>query len=378
MPCTSLSVNRLRLTNFRSYAQLDLRTEASLVVLVGPNGAGKTNILESISLLTPGRGMRRATLAEMARNSENTADEVNQDWAIHAQVNGLLGPAAIGTGVQDGHRVVRIDGETASGSGALGKHLSALWLTPVMDRLFAEGASNRRRFFDRMVFGLTPGHGAESAAYEKALRDRSRLLKERSEKTDWLNILENRMAIHGVAIADARLKAMKELQSAIDDHLNSVFPRARLTLQGSIEDVLLSGMSVEDAVAYFNEQLKTRRARDSDSGGASIGPHKTDLVVYHVETGHVATQCSTGQQKALLINTILANMRCQMMRRNVGPILLLDEVAAHMDHCRRDALFSEVQNIGGQVWLTGTDREFFKGLEPHADFYTVQESAIMC
>ena len=348
------------------------------MVLVGPNGAGKTNILESISLLTPGRGMRRATLAEMARNSENTADESNRDWAIHAQVNGVLGPAAIGTGVQGGHRIVRIDGETASGPGALGQHLSTLWLTPIMDRLFAEGAGNRRRFFDRMVFGLNPRHGAESAAYEKALRDRSRLLKQRREETDWLNILENRMAIHGVAIADARLKAMRELQFAIDDHSNSVFPRARLTLQGSIEDMLLSGMAVEDVGACFNQQLKTGRARDSDSGGASIGPHKTDLVVYHVETGHAATQCSTGQQKALLINTILANTRCQMMRRNICPILLLDEVAAHMDHRRRDALFNEVQNIGGQVWLTGTDREFFNGLKSHADFYTLEESVIMC
>lgn len=369
-----LRINRLRLTNFRSYSSLDLETDAPVQVLVGPNGAGKTNILEALSLLTPGRGMRRATLAELSRRTPQTEPT---EWAIHAQTDGLLGPVSLGTGIQNGKRVVRIDGETASGPGALAQHLSALWLTPTMDRLFIEGSAGRRRFLDRLVFGLSPAHGPLSTTYEKALRDRSQLLKDRSTDTQWLDTLEATMAQTGTQVAQGRLTTIQQLQDTIDATPDSLFPKATMTLKGYMEEALANGMTPEVAQADFVSELKSSRGRDAETGGAALGPHKSDLLVHHAEHGQAADQCSTGEQKALLVTLVLANASTQMQARQAAPLLLLDEVAAHIDADRRAALFHQVTTLGGQVWLTGTDRAFFHALEGIAQFHSVSESAIV-
>ena len=378
------------LTDFRSYSSARLEIDARPIVLTGPNGAGKTNLLEAISLLTPGRGLRRAKLSDVTRHGTTNG------WAVAARLTGPDGDIDLGTGLQRGpsanggdfepqgeaekfeRRVVRIDGETASGPGALAGLLNVSWLTPQMDRLFQEGAAGRRRFLDRLVFGFDPEHGRRLTTYEKAMRERSRLLKTRSGDRHWLAALENLMAEHGIAVAAARNEAVARLTSALaerDARIAESFPQPGLALNGATEGWLteMPALAAEDR---FRDELAANRRRDAEAGGAVVGPHRSDLLVRHAAKDMPASLCSTGEQKALLIGIVLADARLKASLQGMAPVLLLDEVAAHLDADRRRVLFDEICALGAQAWTTGTDAEMFAGLRGRAQFFTVADGVL--
>ncbi|MFQ5984075.1 MAG: DNA replication/repair protein RecF [Alphaproteobacteria bacterium] len=370
-----VSVSRLVVSEFRSFASLRLITDSRPVVLTGPNGAGKTNLLEALSFLSPGRGLRNAQLRDVDREGARGPGR----WAVAASLDTPLGPVEVGTGpsAEDGRerRVVKLDGRVVRGQAALAEVVSVTWLTPVMDRLFVEGAAGRRRFVDRLVFGFDPGHAKRLAAYERALRERARLLHGAAGEPAWLRALEGTMAESGVAIAAARREALARLEHALKDGVGP-FPGARLAMAGSV-DAWLGEMPAVEAERRLMETLEASRAEDAEGGGAGQGPHKSDLLVRHAATGRPAEQCSTGEQKALLLVILLANARLQTVRRRSPPLLLLDEVAAHLDRAHRDALFEEISALGAQAWLTGTDRFLFAGFEGGAQFFTMEEGRVM-
>jgi len=370
------AVLSLRLRDFRNYAELHLRLNGGPVVLTGPNGAGKTNILEALSFLSPGRGLRRAKLSEVSRSDCTTAG-----WVAQADLASCVGPVAIGTGLaetndDDGaeRRVVRINGEAASSANGLVEYLDVVWLTPQMDRLFVEGLSTRRRFMDRLVYGLDGGHARQVAAYEKAMRERNRLLKQGSADAAWLAALESQMAEHGVAVAAARREGLARIEAGMA-LAAGVFPKARLAAQGPVESWLteMPALAAEEKVRKL---LAERRGIDREAGAATEGPHRSDMAVWHADKDQPAAQCSTGEQKALLIAITLANARLIRARRGIAPLMLLDEVSAHLDSRRRAALYDELRALGGQVWLTGTDEDLFAGLAGHAEFFTVSDGVV--
>jgi DNA replication and repair protein RecF len=376
------SVTRLALTDFRGYAALRLGLEPRSVVLTGPNGAGKTNLLEAVSFLAPGRGLRRARLSDIDRRvppARPTAVAPGA-WAVAATLAGPRGVTTIGTGrdaasATGERRLVQIDGSAARTQTILAEQLCLIWLTPQMDRLFTEAASARRRFLDRLVYGFDPGHVHRVTAYEQAMRERMRLLTEKSP-TDpgWLAALEARMAEHGVAVAAARRNTVAALDEA-GAAPKGAFPAARLALEGELESWLetMPALAAEDA---FARSLAGARATDAAQGATMLGPHRGDLAAYHSKTHISAAQCSTGEQKALLIGIVLAFARLMARRRDEVPILLLDEVAAHLDLARREALFAEIAASRGQAWLTGTDRNLFDGMSGTAQFFTVTDGVI--
>ncbi len=341
-------LSRLDLTDFRSHAALALTLTAPMVVITGPNGAGKTNILEAVSMLVAGRGLRRAALPDMARQGGAGG------FAIHARLGEEVD---IGTGMAadvPGRRKVRINGAPAT-THDLGEWLAILWLTPAMDRLFQEGAGERRRFLDRMVLALDPTHARRSTAYETAMRDRNRLLTEWPRVDGaWLDALETGMAEHGAAIAAARVDLLGALRPVLDAAVEGPFARPRLALLEA------EGAAAMDAAALA-ATLKASRARDAAAGRTLFGPHRSDLSVTHHAKGQAAALCSTGEQKALLLSLILGHAELVAERRGFPPILLLDEVAAHLDAARRDALFARLAESGGQIWMTGTDTDAFAG-----------------
>jgi DNA replication and repair protein RecF len=364
----------LALNDFRCYREARIEVEPAPVVLTGPNGAGKTNLLEAISFLAPGRGLRRARLGDVDRRGEAVTP-----WAVAASLATPRGSVRIGTGREANanggeRRVVRIDGAAARSQTALAEHVNLVWLTPQMDRLFLEGASVRRRFFDRLVYGFDPAHAARCAAYEQALRERGKLLREGRADAAWLTALEDTMAQHGVAIAAARRDVAARLDAACAAGVSG-FPRARLAISGSVEAWLdeYPALAAEDEL---RAQLQASRRQDGESGGAAIGPHRSDLQVRHGATDMAAEQCSTGEQKALLVAILLAHARLQAELRGAAPLMLLDEVAAHLDRERRRALFAEVTALGAQAWLTGTDDELFVELRGTAQFFGVREATV--
>jgi DNA replication and repair protein RecF len=386
-PKNRVSVTRLAVTDFRNYRTARLDLDAGPVVLTGPNGAGKTNLLEAVSLLSPGRGLRNAKLTDFDRRADAGAPA---GWAIAATVETGRGPVRIGTGrdpaaslqppgsTRGERRVVKIDGESARGQAALGELIGLTWLTPQMDRLFIEGPSARRRLLDRLVLGLDPAHAGRVAAYDHAMRERSRLLRDgglSSNKADpvWLDALEETIAAQGVAVAAARREAVDRLDGACAE-TEGPFPRARLALVGTVEAWLdeLPALAAEER---FKAALKQARGADALAGGASVGPHRSDLAVTHAETGVGAESLSTGEQKALLISIVLAHARLQRETRGEPPLLLLDEVAAHLDALRREALFEELLGLESQVWLTGTDIALFAPLKS-ARFLAVSGGAL--
>ena len=378
------AVVRLTLSDFRNYGFLRLDTDDRPVVLTGSNGAGKTNILEALSFLVPGRGLRRARPGEVARRSGPGAPANGGDtpWAVAALVAGPEGPIEVGTGREAGseRRVVRIDGRPARSQAALGKVMSALWLTPAMDRLFGEGASGRRRFMDRLVYGLEPDHAGHAAAYEHALRERARLLRAGGADPAWLAVIEDAMARHGVAVAAARRRAVARLAEACRAGVGP-FPAAGLAVVGTVEDWLGPDPSAEDAqqaaMARLKAGLRLARARERAQGeGAADGPHRSDFAVRHAARDLPAEACSTGEQKALLIAIVLGQARVQAAERGVAPMLLLDEVAAHLDEGRRAALFEEVCALGAQSWLTGTDDMLFAALGGRAQYFRVHDGVV--
>ncbi len=376
-----LAVSRIQLDDFRCYESLRLSLDGAPVVLTGPNGAGKTNLLEAVSLLSPGSGLRRAKLGEISRRVPGEEEGNLRAWAVSAhlttpdgdyQVGSGLDPAALAQGREK--RAVRIDGENQRGQASLGRVCAAVWLTPQMDRLFLDGPSARRRFLDRLVYGLDPEHSSRVAAYEHSLRSRAKLLKEGKGDDKWLASIEDSMVRHGIAVAVARAELLAKLGRA-GTMVVGPFPAARLALAGDLENWLeqLPAIEVEDRM---RAALRDGRSRDATYGGASVGPQRSDLLVWHDAKNQSADQCSTGEQKALLLSMIMANTRLQSKARGAGPLLLLDEVVAHLDAERRSYLFDEIVALGVQAWMTGTDRALFEGLDGRAQFFRVEDATL--
>jgi DNA replication and repair protein RecF len=380
---TSVGITRLTLTAFRSYGRLRLDIAPRSVVLTGANGAGKTNLLEAVSFLAPGRGMRGARLATVGQTAIGPAlvgePPASQPWAVAAVLATADGPTELATGLdpqKTERRVVRIDGAPAKGAIALGRQLGVVWLTPSMDRLFLDSPAGRRKFIDRLVTAFDPDHAGRVAAYERALRQRARLLRDRVADPIWFDALEDTLARYGVALAAARRDLINRLNADLAQAAGP-FPVAHLALVGAIDRWLmdLPAVDVED-----NLRAALRDERRSVQGEAA-GPHRTDITAVMVAPGHpshgqAAALCSTGEQKALLISILLASARLQKMKRGHAPLLLLDEVAAHLDSNRRLALFAEIQRLGAQAWMTGTDNNLFAGLSGDAQFFTVENARL--
>jgi len=369
-----VGVTRLTLTDFRSYAHLRLEADLRPVVLTGANGAGKTNLLEAVSFLAPGRGLRRAKLSEVTRRSAPTGPR--GAWGVAATVATPLGAVDIATGRAAGEsdrRIVKINGAPARAQADLGELVSTVWLTPAMDRLFVESPAARRRFLDRLVFGLYPDHARRLSAYEQAHRQRARLLKEGNGDAAWFEGLEEAMASYGVAVAAARRDVVARLSRALAQ-AEGPFPGAEIGLDGLLED-WLDGRSALDTEESFRARLAADRPKER-AGAPAAGPHRTDLVVTHTGKNLPAALCSTGEQKAVLIAILLAQARVQGAQRGAAPLLLLDEVAAHLDETRREALYEELCLLGAQAWLTGTDRGLFESFGPRAQFFDVRDGQL--
>ena len=365
----ALAVTRIALANFRSYASAELQVDASPVVLAGANGTGKTNLLEAISLLSPGRGLRGAKLTAIQRKqpAEANSDGFLQLWAVSATLTRSDGAWEIGTGLLPANgaapprRVLHLNGAPAE-SADVAELLPILWLTPAMDRLFLEGASERRRFLDRLVFALDPAHAKRVTRYERAAQERLRLLKDGVRDRVWLDGLEETMSEAGVAVTAARLHLVAALNAELDLRgADGAFPCAHLALSEALTDAQALRAALSEA-----------RQRDAESGRTSVGPHLADLEVRHTIKRADARDCSTGEQKALLISIVLANAWLQKKRHDgVTPLLLLDEIAAHLDAHRRAALFDEILALGAQAWLTGTDKSLFQPLQGKARYFSI-------
>lgn len=349
-----MALTRLSLTDFRNHATLSLRPGAQFIALHGANGAGKTNILEAISLLVPGKGLRRAALGEMARSDGGGG------FAVTAEIGDVM----LGTGVEADapeRRKVRINGANATING-LAEWLSVIWLTPSMDRLFADGASARRRFLDRLVLALEPAHARHSSRYEKSVQQRNKLLGgDGAPDPMWLDALEAQMAESGAAIADARQRMMMSLVAQLDIAPCGPF---------AVPDIKLD-IEIAQSEDELRDIWKKSRRRDAGAGRTLIGPHRADLVVHNRMNGQAADRSSTGEQKALLLSLILAHAALVADQRGAPPILLLDEIAAHLDPARRAALFERLAATGAQVWMTGTEAGLFDGIGPAANLVAV-------
>ncbi len=337
-----MTLTRLNLSDFRNHTELVLRPEGRFIILHGPNGAGKTNILEAVSLLVPGRGLRRSAFAEMARRGGAGG------FAISAELNGSM----LGTAVQPdapGRRHVQINGAKAA-INDLAEWLAILWLTPAMDRLFSEGESGRRRFLDRLVLALEPSHALASSRYDNALRQRNRMLSEGQGDASWFDAIEASMAEYGAAIAAARRRTVEQLSAQLKAMPDMPFARPHIMLEQN-------GLEESEALQLL---LNSERPKDRVAGRTLQGPHRTDLIVVHAAYSAPAVSCSTGEQKALLLSLILAHAQLVKALRGAPPLLLLDEVAAHLDPERRADLFALLQETGGQVWMTGTEAALFE------------------
>ncbi|WP_270937782.1 DNA replication/repair protein RecF [Falsiroseomonas oryzae] len=377
-PLPPLRLARLRLTDFRSYAAFDGRFAARIVAIAGENGVGKTNLLEAISLLGPGRGLRGARAAEIGRRSGGEA----RPWAAWGRFEGPHGACDIATGTvgedgPDARRKWRLDGEPLKSGAELADRAAAVWLTPQMDRLFQEGASGRRRFLDRLVWALEPGHAREVAAHETAMSGRNRLLGEGRRDARWLAALEDAMARHAVAAAAARRALVIRLNALLEaGTATGAFPAARLALLDPIAAALdaTPAVAVEDRV---REDLAANRARDAAAGGAAVGAHRADLALIHLPKDLPAELCSTGEQKALLVSVVLAHATLIGAARGFAPLLLLDEVAAHLDQARREALYTALAGLPAQVFLTGTEADIFAPLQGLAEGFGVTPSGLV-
>ena len=372
------AVTRLVLTRFRNYgsASLSLDADHPFICLTGVNGAGKTNVLEAVSMLAPGRGLRGSAARDMMQQGQT----VPEGWAVAARLDLNGTERKAGTGLENletGRRIIRIDGDTQSNSSALGEDWSILWLTPQMDRLFAEGPSARRRFLDRLTLALYPDHGSQVAAYEKAMRERNRMLSEGMADPTWFKLVEGRIATHGVAVAAARADMVAALQAESDGGDEALgFVAADIALDGDIEAALTAGDKASDCEDLFQEALAQNREDDRRTGRQALGPHRSDLKVTYRAKNMAAELSSTGEQKALLTSLLLAQSRLIKRLRGSAPILLLDEAAAHLDKARRNALFSVLESLETQVWITGTDPEIFSPLRSNGLFYQVADGSL--
>jgi DNA replication and repair protein RecF len=374
---TASRIRRLTLTQFRNYRAASVATRGDVVVLVGPNGAGKTNAIEAISFLSPGRGLRRATLDDVADNQGDGS------WAVSAEVEGALGLATLGTGIDAPgsdapatSRRCRIDREPATSATAFGDHLRMVWLTPAMDGLFLGAASERRRFFDRLVLAIDSEHTSRVSALDRSLRSRNRLLEVRNYDDHWCDAIERETAELAVAVAATRGQTAVKLAAMLRARGEaSAFPSAQITLDGWMENALLTepATSVEDR---YREMLRDSRARDAAAGRTLDGPHLTDLQVIYAPKNVAARDASTGEQKALLIGLVLAHASLVAEMTGITPLLLLDEVVAHLDPERRAALFDELAQLGAQVWMTGADPAAFSGIGGSGEIFDVEAGQI--
>lgn len=376
---TSALIRRLTLSNFRSYhaAQIELG-QAGPVVLTGANGAGKTNLIEAISMLAPGRGLRRATMEELAFSEGDGA------WAVSAEIEGMLGLATLGTGIdppagEDSapSRICRIDREAVPSAAAFADHLRVVWLVPAMDPLFNGPASERRRFLDRLVLAVDAQHSSRVAALERSLRSRNRLLEDAVSDSHWLDAVEHETAEVAVAVAAARAETVGRLAGALAGGRDQApeFPLAEIALDGWIEKLLPyhSAIEIEDR---YRALLKDNRARDAAAGRTLDGPHLSDLSVSHAGKGIPASEASTGEQKALLIRLVLAHAGLIKDMTGFAPLLLLDEIIAHLDPTRRAALYDALANLGAQVWMTGADPAAFGDIVGRAQVFEVRGGAV--
>lgn len=379
---TPLWVERLTLTNFRNYATASLTAGPEPVVLLGANGAGKTNILEAVSLLGAGQGLRRALYSDLSRATGDGS------WAIASHVHTRDGAVDIGTGIQPPapnaraptSRIVRLNGETQSGTGILADIVEMMWLIPAMDGLFTAAASERRRFLDRLILCFDPGYRGIAGRFERAMQSRNRLLADGVREAAQFAGFERIMAETGVAIAAARAEAAIAMADIIALRQQrdpaSPFPWASLAIDGALEAELAIDPAV-DVEDRYARTLATTRERDRAAGRTLDGPHRSDLVVAHGPKSMPAKICSTGEQKSLLLGLVLAHAELVASRQDgVGPILLLDEITAHLDEHRRAALFAEIRRLGTQAWMTGTDRNSFAALENHARFFVVDNATV--
>lgn len=387
-----LWVERLALTNFRGYAQATIETGPEPQVIAGANGAGKTNLLEALSLLSPGQGMRRVPFAEIPRASGDGG------FAVAAKVHTLNGAADIGTGLLPGAtrkqrgddegesgssrvgRIVRIDGVAQSGSGVLADYLEIVWVTPTMDGLFTGPASERRRFLDRLILCFDPAYRTIAGRFERAMTSRNRLLSDGVRDNAQLSSFERVMAETGIAVAAARLEAVSAMAAVVQRRKardpNSAFPWSEFKLEGRIEDDIASMPAVEAEDAYARV-LRDTRERDRAASRTLDGPHRSDLAVGHGPKAMPARLCSTGEQKALLLGLVLAHAELLTERQEgAAPVLLLDEITAHLDEHRRAALFAEILHLKAQAWMTGTDANAFEALAGKARFWRVDEAQI--
>ncbi len=381
----SLTIVSLTLSSFRNYDSARIEPSAGLIALCGHNGAGKTNLLEAISLLTPGRGMRGAAFDDLVRSGASNG------WAVSALLDSPAGEVKLGTAWQaaaaDGSetasvssREVRIDGQVQRSAGSLAEHVRALWLTPAMDRLFAGPASDRRRFLDRLTATFDPSHGTRVNALERLLRERNRLNAEDVQQAGWLDSVEAQLAQTAVAVAAARNDAIAAVRGFIIDARKRAsarpFPWAEVIVDGELEQQLIDRPAVQIEDEY-RTLLADSRGLDRAAGRTLRGPHRADLLVSHGPRQMEARLCSTGEQKALLIGLVLAQARAVRETFNgVAPLLLLDEVAAHLDDVRRAALMEELLELGSQAWMTGTDRQLFEAATRCAQIYEVSDGHV--
>lgn len=368
-------ITRLKLTDFRNYAQASLSLDGRHVVLTGNNGSGKTNLMEAVSFLSPGRGLRRATLPEVARAGSSGS------FSIFASLEGMAGDVDVGTGteMQDDTTVrrLRLNGAPSRSVDELTDHVRVLWLTPAMDGLFTGSSSERRRFLDRLVLSIDPAHGRRASDFERAMRSRNRLLGEGRFDPSWLSGLEQQMAALGIAMALARHEMMRLLSSLIDQRRDDVpFPVADLALSGFLDDVGMETPAI-DLEDLYRERLAMQRGRDAGAGRTLEGPHRSDLLVRHRDKDMEAARCSTGEQKALLVGLILAHAELVATMTGFAPILLLDEIAAHLDEGRRAALFDRIDALGGQAFMTGTDVQMFSSLGQRAQYIGVDDGQLL-
>lgn len=376
---TAAFIRRLTLSNFRSYHAAQVRLDRpGPIVLTGANGAGKTNLIEAISLLAPGRGLRRATMEELAFSEGDGA------WAISAEIEGMLGLATLGTGIDPPAgeestptRKCRIDRESIGSATAFADHLRVVWLTPAMDPLFNGPASERRRFLDRLVLAVDAQHSSRVAALERSLRSRNRLLEDPSGDSHWLDAVEHETAEVAVAVAAGRAETAKRLSAALEASRDNAreFPQAQIALQGWMEQLLPdhSAIEVEDR---YRALLKDSRIRDAAAGRTLEGPHLSDLVVTHASKNIPAADASTGEQKALLIRLVLAHAGLIKQMTGFAPLLLLDEVIAHLDPSRRAALYDALSLLGAQVWMTGADPAAFGDVVGRAQVFLVRSGVV--
>lgn len=374
-----LSLKKLSLSSFRSYDDFRIESGNRFVLLTGDNGVGKTNILEAISLLSPGRGLRNAKISEIQNIHIN-----DKTWAVsadllhhdeHHKIGTALDYSLNADHIRKEKRIVRIDGETQSSQTSLSDYLSILWLTPQMEKLFLEGSYERRRFFDRFVFSFDPSHSGRLSRYENALRERSKILKQDRPDPKWLDLLEQNMAESAMAITAARKILCEKLSQAMEelDDVRTVFPAASIRVSGTLEEFLNthSALECED---YFRQELKYSRNHDAIYGGAKTGPHKSDIDVMHLGKKMPAHQCSTGEQKSLLITLILSQSTLVQEERGAAPILLLDDIVSHLDDHRRGNLFDYLSHLNSQYWITGTDTNAFAPILPHATHHHLRVS----